>query len=115
MEEGRNRRRSERVVLRVAVLLSALLPDGRKITIQAQTQVVNAHGGLLDIGLEMARGQQISLCNLKTETVRNGRVLRVEATDQGRYLIAFEFDTPAPHFWPVSFLPADWKAVECPV
>ncbi|MGB7497567.1 MAG: hypothetical protein WBQ61_24575 [Candidatus Acidiferrum sp.] len=110
--EGRNRRRSERVVLRVPVLLSALMPDGKKVSIQAQTLVVNAHGGLLDVGMEMTHGQQISLCNLKTESVASGRVLRVGGAEEGRFSIAFEFDSPAPQFWPISFLPADWCSIE---
>jgi hypothetical protein len=51
--EGRNRRRSERVVLRVPLQLSAKMPDGRHICIEAHSLVVNAHGGLLEVGLEL--------------------------------------------------------------
>jgi hypothetical protein len=110
--EERNRRRSERVVLRVPVGLSAMMPDGRRINIEAHTLVVNAHGGLLDVGIEMLRGQRIRLSNLKTEVVTSGRVLRVEGSGEGRFSLAFEFESPAPHFWPVSFPPADWSYVE---
>jgi hypothetical protein len=112
--EERNRRRSERVVLRVPVGLSAVMPDGRRISIEAHTLVVNAHGGLLDVGMEMVRGQRIRLNNLKTELVMSGRVLRVEGTEVGRFSVAFEFESPAPHFWPVSFPPADWSSVGYP-
>ncbi len=108
--EERNLRRSERVVLRVPVELSALLPHGERINIQAQTLVVNAHGGLLDVGIEMARGQRFRLSNLKTEIVASGRVLRVEESAQARFSVAFEFESPAPHFWPISFPPTDWSS-----
>jgi hypothetical protein len=110
--EERNRRRSERVVLRVPVGLSALMPDGKRISIEAHTLVVNAHGGLLDVGTEMVRGQRIRLSNLKTEIVTTGRVVRAEGPVEGRFSVAFEFESPAPHFWPVSFPPADWSSVE---
>jgi hypothetical protein len=109
--DERNRRRSERVVLRVPVHLSALMPGGKRISIEAHTLVVNVHGGLLDIGLEMVKGQQIRLSNSKTDIVASGRVLRVEGSEDGRFSVAFEFESPAPHFWPVSFPPRDWSLV----
>jgi hypothetical protein len=109
--DERNRRRSERVVLRVPVHLSAVMPGGKRISIEAHTLVVNAHGGLLDIGTEMVKGQQIRLSNSKTDIVATGKVLRVERSEDGRFSIAFEFECPAPHFWPVSFPPRDWSLV----
>lgn len=111
--EARSRRRSERVVLRMPLQLSAILPDGRLINVQAHTLVVNAHGGLLDVGMEMVRGQQIRLRNLKTEVFTSGRVLRVEKAEEGgHFSVAFEFEAPCPQFWPVSFPPADWAIEE---
>ncbi|HKM67600.1 MAG TPA: PilZ domain-containing protein [Candidatus Acidoferrum sp.] len=113
--EAANRRRSERVVLRVPVSLSAVVPDGKRVSIQAHSQVVNAHGGLLDVGMELVRGQEIRLNNIKTETSVAGRILRVEKSEEGRFLVAFEFESPAPGFWPVSFPPADWSLAEAAV
>lgn len=109
--DERNRRRSERVVLRVPVHLSAVMPGGKRISIEAHTLVVNAHGGLLDIGIEMVKGQQIRLSNSSTDIVTTGKVLRVEGSEEGRFSVAFEFECPAPHFWPVSFPPRDWSLV----
>jgi hypothetical protein len=88
------------------------MPDGKRINIEAQTLMVNAHGGLLDVGMEMIRGQQIRLSNLKTEIVTTGRIVRMEGPEEGHYSVAFEFESPAPHFWPVSFPPADWSLIE---
>jgi hypothetical protein len=89
-----------------------MMPDGKRINIEAQTLVVNAHGGLLDVGIEMVRGQQIRLNNIKTQNVTTGRAVRVEGSEEGRFSVAFEFESPAPHFWPVSFPPADWSSIE---
>ena len=113
--DERNRRRIERVVLRVPVHLSAVMPGGKRISIDAHTLVVNDHGGLLDVGMEMVKGQQIRLNNSKTEIVTTGKVLRVEGSKDGRFSVAFEFEYPEPHFWPVSFPPRDWSLVESEV
>jgi hypothetical protein len=110
--EARGRRRSERVVLRISVLLSAVMPDGKRITVEAQSLVVNAHGGLLDVGIEMIRGQKIYLRNFKTELFATGRVLRVEGSEEGHFSVAFEFESPCPHFWPVNFPPTDWAVAD---
>jgi hypothetical protein len=112
MTEG-NRRRSERVALRIPLRLSAELPDGHQICVEARTLVVNAHGGLLDVGMEMVRGLRIRLSNLQTEIVKSARVLRVEGAEEGRFWVAFEFESPAPHFWTINFPPPDWSCVEC--
>jgi hypothetical protein len=110
--EGRNRRRSERVVLRVPLQLSARMPDGRRICIETYTLVVNAHGGLLDVGMEMLARQQVLLSNTRTEKVATAKVVRVEGLQDGRFSVAFEFEFPAPSFWPVIFPPPDWSSTE---
>lgn len=107
--DEKNRRRSERVVLRVPVRLSAVIADGKRITIDAHTLVVNAHGGLLDVGIEMLAGQRVILSNAKLGNVTTGRVLRAERLEEGRFSVAFEFEFPSPSFWPVSFPPPDWS------
>jgi hypothetical protein len=109
--EERNRRRSERVVLRVPLQLSAKMPDGKRISIEAHSLVVNAHGGLLDVGMEMLIGQQVILSNPRNEKVASGKIVRVEASDEGRFSVAFAFEFPAPSFWPVSFPPPDWSSI----
>ena len=59
----RGRRRSERVALRIPLKMTARLAGGRRICVEVKTQVVNAHGGLLDIGMELDPGQRIMLNN----------------------------------------------------
>jgi hypothetical protein len=113
--EGRNRRRSERVVLRVPLQLSARMPDGKRISIAVYSLVVNAHGGLLDVGTDMLRGQQVILSNPRNEQVASGKIVRAEGSGEGRFEVAFEFEFAAPSFWPVSFPPADWSLAEAAV
>ncbi len=107
--DARGRRRSERVVLRIPVTLSTTMQNGKRVRIEAMTLVVNAHGGLLDVGMRMFSGQRVVLGNAKTEKIEVCEVLRVEGSEEGRYSVAFKFAIPAPHFWPISFPPEDWK------
>ena len=113
--EEENRRRSERVVLRVPLQLSAKMPDGKRIRIEVYSLVVNAHGGLLDVGMEMLRGQQVIVSNPRNEKVASGKIVRSEGSGEGRFTVAFEFEFPAPSFWPVSFPPADWSLLAAAV
>lgn len=106
------RRRSARVVLRVPLRLSARMPSGQRIHVAAESLVVNAPGGLLDVGMEMAPGQRILLNNLKSAEYVTGTALRVESVDQGRFSVAFEFEFAPPNFWPVRFPPANWSHVQ---
>lgn len=101
----RGRRRSERVALQIPIKLSARMPDGQRICIEVKTKVVNAHGGLLEMGIEMQAGQRIMLNNNRSPELVTATVLRIEKSEEGRYSAAFEFEFPVAHFWPVTFPP----------
>jgi hypothetical protein len=107
-----NKRRSERVVLTVSVMLSVRTMDGRVRSEKAKTQVVNAHGGLLLSDLQVATGQEFDLTNPKTGVTKRCRVVRAEESDDQGFSVAFQFDEPAANFWPVSFPPSDWASVD---
>jgi len=105
-----NRRRSERVMLQIPVVVRATARDGKKVEEETQTSVVNAHGGLIKLQMEIQTGQPILLINAKTKMEQSCRVVRVETSVGGQSAVAFEFDRPAPQFWPIVFPPADWAA-----
>jgi hypothetical protein len=104
-----NRRRSERVILQVPVAVQARAHNGKETREQAHTSVVNAHGGLMKLKMTLQAGQPITLINEKTKAQQGCRVVRVETSEAGMSAVAFEFDQPAPHFWPITFPPADWS------
>lgn len=103
-----NRRRSERVMLRMSVMVLAENEQRRQIQEEAKTQVVNAHGGLMTMKAHLHMGQSFLLKNPQTGSEMSCRVVRVEETSTEYFHIAFEFDRPAPKFWPVTFPPVDW-------
>jgi len=77
---------------------------------EALTQVVNAHGGLVKMKMEVHVGQPMLLLNSKNKVEQKCRVVRVDDTALEYFSVAFEFDAPNPKFWPVVFPPTDWKA-----
>ncbi len=106
-----NKRRSERVVLTVPIVVSVRTMDGRVKSEKAKTQVVNAHGGLLLSELRVVDGQEFDLTNPKTGVTKRCRVVRAEESDAQGFSVAFQFEEPTANFWPVSFPPSDWGAV----
>jgi len=108
MADAQNRRRSERVMLRMSVVVLAEDEDRRQIQEKGYTQVVNAHGGLIQIRTHLHVGQSFLLSNPKVGMEISCRVVRIEETGMEFYNIAFEFDRPAANFWPIVFPPADW-------
>jgi len=105
-----NRRRSERVMLRMRLLVIAEDAERKPQQLEGLTQVVNAHGGLMRFPLYLHVGQPLQLVNPQNKVQQSCRVVRVEDTAVGDYSIAFEFDSPNPKFWPVVFPPGDWNA-----
>jgi hypothetical protein len=105
-----DRRRSERVVLQMKITVFAEDLDRKKHQEEALTQVVNAHGGLMKMKMELHVGQSMLLVNPKNKVEQNCRVVRVDDRADGSYSVAFEFDAPNPKFWPVVFPPEDWNA-----
>jgi hypothetical protein len=108
----RNQRRSERVVLKMPVVVRVQTSAGERTDERAYTVVVNAHGGLLRLEMELTPGQTMNLANPKTHAEESCRVVRVENLPAGNFAVAFEFWRPSPQFWPIVFPPTDWESVE---
>ena len=106
--DGSNRRRSERVMLQIRVRVVTETPERVPVEEETYTLVVNAHGGLLKMKLELLQGQPIVLVNPQTGMKQACRVVRIDQPSADYFAVAFEFDHPAPKFWPVTFPPKDW-------
>src|SRR5262249_25059589 len=98
----RNRRRSQRVVLRVAVVLRVETTDG-KVQIPASTLIVNAHGGLIEASLMIGADQNVTLVNPQTGRDVCCRIVHVERCSPEVVRVALEFLEPCARFWPVAF------------
>lgn len=109
--DPKDRRRSERVVLRMRIAVIAEDTERRRQPFEAMTQVVNAHGGRMRTETEPHVGQPMLLKNPHNDAEQACRVVRVDDTADGDFAVAFEFAARRPKFWPVVFPPEDSIAV----
>jgi len=107
--KSQDQRRSERVSVQLTVLIRTELADGRRVQIQAFTQAINAHGGLVESPVRLSMNQKITLVNLQGSKEISCKVVRAEGIGGASFGIAFEFDQPDPHFWPIALPPGDWR------
>ncbi|MGB2677047.1 MAG: PilZ domain-containing protein [Candidatus Acidiferrum sp.] len=103
-----NRRRSQRVLLRIPVQVIGRGPDKKPVSELTHTAVVNAHGALIYLSLKVTVGQVIILKNPETNEEQLCRVARADPAPDGRTEVGIEFVKPAPNFWRVAFPPSDW-------
>ncbi len=105
---GEERRRSQRVIIRVPLTLEIMM-SGQKITVQAHTVAVNIHGAMVLCPRPIDADVEVSIINERTREQAAGRVTRTPRESAEGYLIPLEFTTPSPSFWQISFPPSNWK------
>lgn len=108
---GAERRRSQRVTLRVGVKLHVAM-EGKPNVIPAFTANVNDHGALLLCPENFEANDRFVLEHTHSRQRMGCRVTRRPQADPGGFQVAVEFDQPAPGFWHIAFPPTDWKAEE---
>jgi hypothetical protein len=97
------RRRAQRVLLRMTVLLH--LPN-REEPVQADTHTVSQNGAMILVTEALTEGTKVSLENPRNQKRVDARVVRPPQMAQGGSLVPMEFTTPSPTFWAVFFPPA---------
>jgi hypothetical protein len=108
---GEERRRSQRVIIRVPVTLE-LLQDGKAERIVAHTVAVNIHGAMVVCSRNIDGNTKLELMNERTRKKATARVTRPPRESAEGFLIPLEFTVSTPDFWQISFPPANWKASE---
>ena len=94
------RRRSERSLRDVAVIVRGQSSEGKPFQEETFTISVSAHGALMLLAAKVALGQTLLLVNPQTRLEREGRVARFGALYGGLAQVGVEFALPAPEFWP---------------
>lgn len=97
-------------MLQMPVHIHLEAADGRLLRQDGFTQVVNAHGGLLEMETKLEPGQRMLLMNPKSRVEQSATVVNAKKSRDGGYAVGFEFDSPTPRLWAVVFPPEDWKA-----
>lgn len=103
-------RRSQRVVLNASVVVLVQAADGKQVSEETRTVVVNAHGGVILLGVTVAMGQLLTLRNSRTGEQADCHVVYVSPRQADKREIGVEFTKPRPRFWHVSFPPSNWTA-----
>ena len=103
-----NRRRSQRVLLRLPILVIGRGPDGQHVSENAFTVNVSSRGALIQMSMRVEAGQKILCRNPDTLEEQFVRVVHLTPAAEGKSEVGVEFLTPAPKFWRISFPPDDW-------
>jgi hypothetical protein len=110
MDATTTRRRSQRLFLQVRVIVAGKLPNQSPFSEETHTIVVNAHGALVEMATMLEQGQHVSLQNVRTSDKIECKVMLVKPVPAAKFSTAFEFVSPNPDFWRISFPPEDWSA-----
>ncbi|MGO9640820.1 MAG: hypothetical protein ACLP1Y_05900 [Candidatus Acidiferrales bacterium] len=108
---GEDRRRSQRVMIRVSVTLKFQIV-AKTVTVSAHTVSVNDHGAMLLCPRVLEAGTHLAITNDTTRREVAGHVTRAPRDTVEGYFIPVEFLEPAADFWQITFPPSDWKQAE---
>src|SRR5216684_1867520 len=102
------RRRSQRVLMQVAVRIRAEDVQGKNIEEETETLAINAHGALVLMKARLTSGSKVLLKHKRTEEEQECHVAFLGPVRAGKAEIGLEFSSPRPGFWRVAFPPEDW-------
>lgn len=108
LSSGEERRRSQRVLLRVRAQIHVAL-EGKATTFDVLTLNVNPHGALVVMDKSLASGTRLVLENTTTRERVACKVVRHPRESAEGFQVPLEFDSSAPRFWRIAFPPADWR------
>jgi hypothetical protein len=103
-----NRRRSQRVLMKVPVRVSGKAADGESFEVETHTLSISPHGALLVLAPAVQRGQRFILANVQTKSALECVVAHLEPSPGAPTQVGVEFSLPNPAFWRVAFPPKDW-------
>jgi hypothetical protein len=71
--------------------------------------VINVHGALIELATEISKGQQLEVQCSTSPDKQTCRAVRQGESAEGKTQWGIEFIEPVPHFWHITFPPADWS------
>jgi len=103
-----NRRRSQRVLMKIPVKVSGQVGVGSEFEEETHTLAISAHGALVVVEAPVYRGQRFTLSNTQTKAALECVVVHVDKFPGEQTHVGLEFMLPNPMFWRVAFPPKDW-------
>jgi hypothetical protein len=105
---GEERRRSQRVLLRVRANVYVNL-RGKQATLEVRTLSVNPFGAMIIAAENLLPQTRLVLENTITRERISCCVVRAAKEMPDGFHIPVQFDIPAPKFWMIDFPPEDWR------
>jgi hypothetical protein len=102
------RRRSQRVLMQVAVRIRGEDTQGASVEEETETLAINAHGALVLLKARFTSGSKVLLQHKRTQEEQECHVAFLGPVRSGKAEIGLEFSSPRPAFWRVAFPPEDW-------
>jgi PilZ domain len=103
------KRRSERVLIDVPLIICGNAPDKKPFREETFTVTVSAHGALVVLASKVELGQRVKLTKTQSDDEREATVAFLGPPYAGLSTVGLQFETPSPEFWPVGKPPADWS------
>lgn len=102
---GEERRRGQRAILQLPVMLRFSMHNHEAISVAAKTLTLNDHGALVMCNRAFPQGTELELENRRTRVTVTCRVRRPPKETPEGFQVALEFAEPVIGFWPVAFPP----------
>ena len=103
-----DRRRSQRVIIRVPVTI-VTTENGQAVRTAGKTTEVNSHGAMVACSRWFGSDTKLDVVNERTGEKIGSRVLRAPREAAEGFLVPVEFTAPSANFWRITFPPANWK------
>ena len=103
------RRRSQRVLMQVAVRMRGEDSQARAFEEIGETLAINAHGALVLLEARVTSGSIVKLQHKGTQEEQECHVVFLGPVRGGKAEVGLEFSAPRPSFWRVAFPPEDWS------
>ncbi len=92
-------RRSPRILWRTPVLINWATQEGGQLRERAETEIVNAHGGLLRLATQLPCGQRVDLLDPNSGDICSARVVWSRQEEKNLARAGVELIPPSETFW----------------
>ena len=101
---NRERRRSERVILRIPITIYGMSKDNQHITVEAETADISRGGAMLLSSSAFRPGGILEITSKFTKQCEKFRVVWMSGQQKhGHFEIGIEMLTPRDDFWGITF------------
>jgi len=100
-------RRSQRILLSIPITIAGQRANGSPFTERTKTQIVDAHGALIQLREPVLAGQKLRIKNLATNEEVTCTVADINHGSSEIPEVGVAFAKPSANFWRVAFPPED--------